>query len=283
MRLALGYATVTLLLLGIAAPVMGAVDAPSARIEMNQIVVQAEADMDMVLNRFTAEAIAASTQEELEAVRRRAVDDVVTIRDRALAAVDALLAEFPDELAADAAAARRRINDAAIAAIAEINSISSDIAGSLPPSTTTTTTTSTTTTTTPSAGATTTTTVVSVGPPHSPPPGPAPTIDDPAAGYAMSPPPPLDPGDVPATAPSGTERSMATSALVGGMSVVVPPAVATAVLSLPIVLEVLIGTVLSSVGDLLVPTAILLAAAGFLARRELKYVARGRPGAQPPM
>lgn len=78
-------------------------------------------------------------------------------------------------------------------------------------------------------------------------------------------------------------EGMVTAAFVEGMSVVVPPSVATAVLSLPIVIEILIGTIFTSVRSLFVPMALLLIAVGVLVWREMRLPWRGRSAVHPPM
>lgn len=138
----------------------------------------------------------------------------------------------------------------------------------LPPTTTSTTVPPTTTTTT-GADSSTTTTVAAAAPPP-PPPGtdqrtPSSTIDsmppsanfDRAAGRALS-----------FTEAMRTDSRMMTGTLVQGMSVVLPPAVATAVLSLPIVIEIVLGTLFDSVQSLVVPMLILVAAATIIIWRE---------------
>jgi len=79
------------------------------------------------------------------------------------------------------------------------------------------------------------------------------------------------------------EAGMVTAAFIEGMSVVVPPSVATAVLSLPIVLEILIGTIFTSVRSLVVPMALLLIGVGVLVWREMRIPGRARSAVQPPM
>lgn len=136
----------------------------------------------------------------------------------------------------------------------------------LPPTTTTTTVPPTTTT---GADSSTTTTVAAAAPPP-PPPGtdqrtPSSTIDsmppsanfDRAAGRTLS-----------FTEAMRTDSRMMTGTLVQGMSVVLPPAVATAVLSLPIVIEIVLGTLFDSVQSLVVPMLILVAATTIIIWRE---------------
>jgi len=304
------------LLVSVALPAFGADDAPGTRIEITQVAVQAEADMQTTLNRFTYEAIQAATLEDLAAASNRAHIDITIVRDTAFTEVDALLSLFPDELASDAADARRRIDAAAGAAYAEIDDITGQVAPSLSPAPTTTTTVppttttvaptsttttappttttttmaapSTTTATTTSATtlATTTTTPATATPPMgSPPPKPPPSIDD-AVVYALTPPPQLD---VPADgSPSGvgtlrSETGLVTGTFLTTMSVVMPPSVATAVLSVPIVIEILIGTVFSSVRALVVPILVLIVVGGALVWREAGLLVRRRGASQPPM
>jgi len=65
-----------------------------------------------------------------------------------------------------------------------------------------------------------------------------------------------------------SDSRMMTGTLVEGMSVVLPPAVATAVLSLPIVIEIVIGTLFDSAQSLFVPVLILIGAALIIIWRE---------------
>jgi hypothetical protein len=326
----LGYATFVVLLAGVAAPALGADTVASTRIEIDAAVVQAEANMQSVLNQFTSDAISATSLEELFAARDRANSDIAGIRDRAIATVDALVALYPDDLTADGASARSRIDSAASDAYVEIDDITAQVAPSLPPTSTTTTTTTTTTTVAPTtttttlaptttttttttvprttttttepttttttiARDTTTTTVTSttttttiaavVAPPSTPPTDTSAAIDE-SVVYAIAPPPRFT-GTL--EAPTSVsemlqpESGMVTAAFIEGMSVVVPPSVATAVLSLPIVLEILIGTIFTSVRSLVVPMAFLLVAVGILVWREMKLPGRGRSAVQPPM
>lgn len=64
------------------------------------------------------------------------------------------------------------------------------------------------------------------------------------------------------------DSRMMTGMLVEGMSVVLPPAVATAVLSLPIVIEIIVGTLFDSAQALFVPVLILITAALIIIWRE---------------
>ncbi|VAW03403.1 hypothetical protein MNBD_ACTINO01-685 [hydrothermal vent metagenome] len=306
----LGQMILAVLLVGVALPAFGADDAPGTRIEITQVAVQAEADMQTVLNRFTYEAIQASTLEELETVRDRAHSDIAVIRDTAFGDVDALLSLFPDELTSDAADARQRIDSAARSAHDEIDDLTGQVAPSLPPAPTTTTTTTTvprtttttdptpTTTTVPRTTTTTdptptttnvavtTTTTTMTAPPTSPaPPDPPPDIGE-AVVYALTPPPQLEtPTDeLPSvTAALRSESGLVTGAFVATMSVVMPPSVATAVMSVPIVIEILIGTVFSSVRALVVPILVLIVVGGALAWREAGLSVHRRGAPQPPM
>ncbi len=294
----LGQMILAVLLVGVALPAFGADDAPGTRIEITQVAVQAEADMQTTLNRFTYEAIQTATLEGLAAVSNRAHIDIAIIRDTAFVEVDALLSLFPDELTSDAADARRRIDAAAGAGHAEIDDITGQVAPSLNPAPTTTTTTTvaptpttttvpppTTTMTAATTSTTTTTPAMAAPPTASPPPEPPPSIDD-AVVYALTPPPQLDaPAD---ESPSGvgtlqSETGLVTGAFLTTMSVVMPPSVATAVLSVPIVIEILIGTVFSSVRALVVPILVLIVVGGALVWREAGLSVHRRGTSQPPM
>ncbi|MCL1598535.1 MAG: hypothetical protein M3094_05085 [Actinomycetia bacterium] len=307
------------LIVGVALPALGADTAAGTSIEITQVAVQAEADMQTVLNRFTYEAIQASTLEELAAARDRAHSDITIIRDTAFGDVDALLSLFPDELASDAADARRRIDSAARSARDEIDDLTGQIAPSLPPAPTATTTTTTvprtttttaptpTTTTTTVAATTTvprtttttaptpttttttvaatTTTVMTAPPTSAAPPDPPPDIGE-VVVYTLTPPPQLEtPTDElpPVTGALRSESGLVTGAFVATMSVVMPPSVATAVMSVPIVIEILIGTVFSSVRALVVPILVLIVVGGALVWREAGLPVRRRGASQPPM
>ena len=65
-----------------------------------------------------------------------------------------------------------------------------------------------------------------------------------------------------------SDSRMMTGTLVEGMSVVLPPAVATAVLSLPLVMEIVVGTLFDSAQSLFVPVLILIGAALIIFWRE---------------
>ncbi len=307
----LGYATIAVLLVVAAAPALGAVDPPSARLEMDQIVVQAEADMQTVLNQFTNEAIAAETIEQLNAAHDRADRRIATIRSAAVTEIDTLLTQFPDDISADAAAARNKITAAARDAYDEIDYITSLVAPSITPTTTIPpTTTSTTTTMTTAPPTTTTTTTIPSTTTTAPPtttipsttttttlaaaldidPTPPPQSDTPLGidaeiAYTITPPPQLNLQDDPEQTRTTLrpETSMITSALIENMSVVMPPSVATAVLSLPIVIEILLGTLFSSARSLVLPTAMLIIAAAVLMWREVRLRNRTGAAVQPPM
>ncbi len=295
-RLILGQMILAVLLVGVAMPAFGADDAPGTSIEITQVVVQAEADMQTILNRFTYDAIQTATLEELAAVSNRAHTDITIIRDTAFTEVDALLSLFPDELVSDAADARRRIDSAANSAHGEIDDITGQVAPSLLPAPTTTTVPPTTTTispttttvaptTTTTTVAVTTTTVVAATPTSPAPPDSPPGIDE-SITYALAPPPQLEPSMDESPSLAGTLRSesgLVTGAFVTTMSVVMPPSVATAVLSVPIVIEILIGTVFSSIRALVVPILVLIVVGGAMVWSEAGFSVRRGPTPQPPM
>ncbi len=290
-----GQMILAALLVGVALPALGADTAPGTSIEITQVSVQAEADMQTILNRFTYEAIQATTPEELTAAHDMADNDITTIRNTAVADVDALLSLFPDELVDDASAARSRIDTSARSAHAEIDDITGQIAPALhpPPTTTTTSTTVPTATTTTLPASTTTTTTV---PPTTttiaaavPPTGPKssdPTLDIDEVVLALTPPPQLEPStneSMSTLEGLRPETSLVTGAFVTTMSVVLPPSVATAVLSVPIVIEILIGTVFTSVQALVVPVLVLLVVGSAIVWRDAGFPIRRRSISQPPM
>lgn len=306
LRFMLVYATLVVLFAAVTVPALGAEDLSSFETKISQTVNQAEAGMQQVLNRFTMDAINATSQNELKSLQTAAHSDINAIYEAAIAELNIYLAAYPDELDAQVDQAKARLVQSDAAAHDEINTTAAQISPTLPPSTTTTTvppstttttatvTTTTTSTTEPTISSTTTvprtttttipptttttttdsattTTAVAVAP-LPPPPG---ADEEPAAGSNDTMPPSavFDTTSERAYSFSEAMRSdsrMMTGTLVEGMSVVLPPAVATAVLSLPIVIEIVVGTLFDSAQSLFVPVLILIGAALIIIWRESK-------------
>ena len=305
LRFTLVYAILVVLFAAVTVPVSAAESIESIQAKIAQTVERAEADMQSVLNRFTVDAIDATSQGELASLRSRAHNDITSIHNTAINRLDGFLTVYPEEVAGEVAQAQNRVASAASGAHGEIDAIAQQIAPTLPPDvepTTTvpaTTTTATTTTTiapttttvprtTTTTAATTTTTTTTDGSTTTTTSAPT-TTTTPAA--SVTPPPPYGtdqpptggtPDAMPATAvfddssrsslsfaeAMRADSAMMTGSLVEGMSVVLPPSVATAVLSLPIVIEIILGTLFDSAQSLFVPVLILVAAGLILFWRE---------------
>jgi len=278
LRFTLAYTTLVLLVVAVAVPAFGATqDVSLLQEEIDQIVKQAEADMQNVLNRFTVDALEATTVQELDDLRSQADLDIDRIRDAAIAELESYLVDHP-ELEDDVRAAQARIGESAVAAHDEIAYITDQIAPTLPDDTTTTSTTSRTTTTSTTGTTTTTapeTTTTTTFVPAVVPTPPAGTDEKPDTDtdYPLTPPPVFDTASGSSMSISEAMRSevaTVTGALLDGMSVIMPPSVATAVLSLPIAIEIIIGTLFDSVQSLVLPILLLLAAAGILMWRDTR-------------
>ncbi len=312
LRIALVYSTLVVVFVGLALPAQAGGNLSSLHVNMNDVVQEAQAEMQTVLNQFTIEATQVTTLPELLALQTEANSEINIIRDAAFVDLDSYLSAYPTELASHVLAAKSQINTSAAAAHDEITTTTDQIAPTLAPvtttttvpPTTTTTTTATTTTTVPrttttttaprtkTSGPTTTTTITATTTTTDPrttttttvpttttttttvaaaflptPPTGSDALPDAEVDYALTPPPVFETASTSSRSISDTIRSesgMVTAAIVDGMSVVLPPSVAAAVLSLPIVIEIIIGTLFTSMQSLILPILVLLAAVAVL-------------------
>ncbi len=160
-RIAVGYLVSALAISAIAVPALADVDLNAIRAEIWQVVDTAWGRNQQVLDQFAADAVAAANKTQLDSARSRAHTSLDNIWNNAVGTLDAKLALSPDELAADVAAAKGKLQTDHDAAHAEVDDLYATVLESLPPPTTTTTTKAppTTTTTTTVPRPTTTTTV----------------------------------------------------------------------------------------------------------------------------